>query len=53
MTGHCGPQAFRVLAAAGVTVYHIKAATVKEAFGLLGRSELKAAENADVEGHWI
>lgn len=52
ITGHCGPKAFRVLSEAGIRVFHTGASTVREALELHRRGELKAAEAADVEGHW-
>jgi predicted Fe-Mo cluster-binding NifX family protein len=52
ITGHCGPKAFRALAAAGVTVYPTDARTVAEALGQLRRGELVPADDADVTGHW-
>ena len=53
ITGHCGPKAFRVLSAAGVTIYNTEASTVGEALSLYKAGELAEATNADVEGHWI
>lgn len=52
VTGHCGPKAFRVLAAAGVTVYPTDAATVAEALERFRAGTLVPAQSADVEGHW-
>jgi len=52
LSGHCGPKAFRVLAAAGVKVYTSDAATVAEALEHFKAGKLKEAGNADVEGHW-
>jgi predicted Fe-Mo cluster-binding NifX family protein len=52
VTGHCGPKAFKVLAAAGVKVFNCSAATVDEALHELQAGRLTAAENSDVEGHW-
>jgi predicted Fe-Mo cluster-binding NifX family protein len=52
LSGHCGPKAFRVLAAAGVKVYTSDAATVAEALEQFKAGKLKEAGNADVEGHW-
>jgi predicted Fe-Mo cluster-binding NifX family protein len=53
VTGHCGPKAFKVLAAAGVKVYNTNAATVVEALGRYQAGQLKEASDADVEGHWV
>ena len=52
VTGHCGPKAFRVLDAAGVTVYNCSAPTVGEALIALRSGSLSPASSADVEGHW-
>jgi len=52
LSGHCGPKAFRVLAAAGVKVYTSDATTVAEALEHFKAGKLKEAGNADVEGHW-
>jgi predicted Fe-Mo cluster-binding NifX family protein len=52
VSGHCGPKAFRVLAAAGIAVYMSDAATVSAALALFRESKLKALSGADVEGHW-
>ncbi len=52
VTGHCGPKAFRVLAAAGVKVYQCDAPTVAAALELYRAGKLAEARNADVEGHW-
>lgn len=52
VSGHCGPKAFRVLSAAGVTVYTSSAATVADALKAYRDGTLKALTGADVEGHW-
>lgn len=52
LTGHCGPKAFRVLDAAGITVYTGLAGTALEAFAAYQNGQLTAATGADVEGHW-
>jgi len=52
VSGHCGPKAFRVLAAAGIKIYNSDAATVAEALELFKAGKLKEAGDADVEGHW-
>jgi predicted Fe-Mo cluster-binding NifX family protein len=52
ITGHCGPKAFRVLSAAGISVYNTEAATIAEALAAYKRGDLKSAASADVEGHW-
>jgi predicted Fe-Mo cluster-binding NifX family protein len=52
VSGHCGPKAFRVLAAAGVKVYNSDAATVAAALEQFKAGKLKEAGSADVQGHW-
>ncbi len=53
VTGHCGPKAYRVLAAAGVKVFHSGAATVAEALRQYLGGTLAESQAADVEGHWV
>lgn len=53
VTGHCGPKAFKVLAAAGVKVYNTDALTVAGALQRYRDGLLKEASDADVEGHWV
>jgi predicted Fe-Mo cluster-binding NifX family protein len=52
LTGHCGPKAFRTLAAAGVKVYHGISGTVADAIAAFEQGRLAAASAADVDGHW-
>lgn len=52
VTGHCGPKAFRVLAAAGIKICNSSAATVAEALAEYRQGKLGEASSADVEGHW-
>ena len=52
LTGHCGPNAFRTLEAAGVKIGSDQNGTVREALDRLNRGEISFAESADVEGHW-
>ena len=52
ITGHCGPNAFRTLSAAGIKVVLGAEGTVGEAVEKLKKGELKPAGDADVEGHW-
>lgn len=52
VSGHCGPNAFRVLSSAGVKVYNSDAATVAEALEQYKQGKLKEAGGADVQGHW-
>ena len=53
ITGHCGPKAFRTLRAAGVEVVVGAEGTVAEALEKYENGELRSAERADVEGHWV
>jgi len=52
LTGHCGPNAFRTLSAAGIQVIVGVQGTVAEAIERFKRGELEAAERPNVEGHW-
>ncbi len=52
VTGHCGPKALRVLAAAGIRVYTSDAPTVAAALAQYRAGTLSALTAADVEGHW-
>ncbi len=51
ITGHCGPNAFRTLSAAGIKVVLAAEGTVGEAVEKFKKGELKPAGDADVEGH--
>lgn len=53
VSGHCGPKAFRVLKAAGISIYTSSAATVREALAAYRTGALAEAGAADVEGHWV
>ena len=52
VTGHCGPKAFRVLAAAGIKVYNTDASTIAEALARFRTGQLTEAASANVESHW-
>ena len=52
ITGHCGPNAFRVLKAAGIKVYQTRAETAGFALHQFQAGSLTEATNPDVEGHW-
>ncbi len=52
VTGHCGPKAFRVLSAAGISVYSSDTPTVAEALQQFKAGKLFPILAADVEGHW-
>ncbi|MBI5569116.1 MAG: NifB/NifX family molybdenum-iron cluster-binding protein [Desulfomonile tiedjei] len=52
MTGHCGPNAFTTLKAAGIKVAVEQSGTVEEALDRLNRGEAKFADQPNVEAHW-
>ena len=52
VTGNCGPKAFRVLKAAGVSVYTTKEGTVNAALKAFLEGKLKAEDSATVESHF-
>lgn len=52
LTGHCGPNAFKALNAAGIKVGVELRGTVREALDNFNRSEVKFATSPNVEGHW-
>ena len=52
LTGHCGPNAFRTLSAAGLKVYVGAGGTVREAVERFKSGELVHAEGPDREGYW-
>jgi predicted Fe-Mo cluster-binding NifX family protein len=52
VTGHCGPNAHRVLRAAGISIYQSDAATVAEALEKYRAGQLSLIDSADVQGHW-
>ena len=47
VTGHCGPKAFRVLSAAGITIYCASAPTVAAALKDFRAGKLAPAESVD------
>ncbi len=53
ITGNCGPKAFRALNAAGIRVYTAVEGTVAEVLEKFNSGELKQADGANVEGHWV
>ena len=52
LTGHMGPNSFRALSAAGITVYTGLQGTVEQAVHRLKAGELIPVDSADVEEHW-
>ena len=52
ISGHLGPNAFRVVSAAGIDVFTASKMTVREAVGLYKDGKLSKLAGADVEGHW-
>jgi len=52
LTGHCGPNAYRALSAAGIAVYTGAAGTVQDALAAFQAGNLQKADSADVGGHW-
>jgi len=53
ITGNCGPKAFKVLSAAGVKIFIGAKGTVRESIERYKKGELQAADNPNVEGHWV
>ncbi|MDQ7784932.1 MAG: NifB/NifX family molybdenum-iron cluster-binding protein [Desulfomonilaceae bacterium] len=52
LTGHCGPNAFKALNAAGIKVAVELSGTVREALERFKRTDVKFAGGPNVEGHW-
>ena len=52
VTGHCGPKAYRALAAAGIAVYTGASGTISEAVEQLRTGTLERADGPTVAGHW-
>lgn len=52
VTGHCGPNAFRVLTAGGVSIFTSDAKTVGEALAAFRAGKLAESKGSDVQGHW-
>ncbi|KPL06442.1 dinitrogenase iron-molybdenum cofactor biosynthesis protein [bacterium SM23_57] len=52
LTGHCGPNAFRALQAAGVKVVIGVEGIIQDAIDKFNNGEYAFAQSADVEGHW-
>lgn len=53
VTGHCGPNAFRAVRAAGIQVFTgITGGTAREAVARYQAGQLPEASSPDVGGHW-
>jgi len=52
LTGNCGPNAFKVLQAAGVEVVVGVSGKIKDAVQAYIKGEYTVAGEANVEGHW-
>ncbi len=52
ISGHLGPNAFRVLQEAGVDVYTTSGITVAEAIKAFEEAKLTKLASPDVQGHW-
>jgi len=52
ITGHCGPNAFRTLQAAGVKVIVGARGTNAEVLERFNNGQLSETSGPDVEGHW-
>ena len=53
ITGNCGPKAFTVLERAGIKVITGAKGRVEDVVQQYKNSELKSAQGANVEGHWV
>jgi predicted Fe-Mo cluster-binding NifX family protein len=53
ITGHCGPNAFEALKAAGIEIVSgAEGCTVSQALQKYKSGELKSMASSDVAGHW-
>ncbi len=52
ISGHLGPNAFRVVSAAGIDVFTTSNMTVRDALEAYKNGKLPKLAGADVEGHW-
>ena len=52
LTGYCGPNAFKAMKAAKVSVANDATGTVREAVTAYEAGKLPLAEDANVEGQW-
>lgn len=50
---HCGPKAFKTLQAAEIPVITTNVKPINEVIKQFKNNELKAIQQADVDGHWM
>ncbi len=53
ITGNCGPKAFMVLEKAGVKIITGAKGRADDVISLYKNGQLKPAQGANVEGHWV
>ncbi|NQT21999.1 MAG: NifB/NifX family molybdenum-iron cluster-binding protein [Candidatus Omnitrophica bacterium] len=51
LTGHCGPNAFKTCAAAGIKVVNNVSGTIQNAIKDFNEDKFTYADNADTKGH--
>ena len=52
LTGHCGPNAFKTLQAAGINVANDISGTVKDAVTAFNESKIEYSDQANAESQW-
>ena len=52
LTGYCGPNAFKTVAAAGLKVVNDISGTVEEVIAKFKEGGLKYSDAANTDGHW-
>jgi predicted Fe-Mo cluster-binding NifX family protein len=52
ISGHLGPNAYKVLHGAGVEIYTATGMTVSDALAAFEQGKLNKLSDADVSGHW-
>jgi predicted Fe-Mo cluster-binding NifX family protein len=52
LTGHCGPNAYKALDAAGVKVANDAQGTIRDVVAAFNAGQFTFATEADVDGHW-